>query len=167
VTKAYVTRVGSGPFPTEDLGEAGTHMGRKGQEFGTTTGRARRCGWFDAVLARYAARLNGLTEIFLTKLDVLSGLPAMKVSTGYEFEGRRFEDFPPHQSIFHKGTPLYEEVEGWEDDISAARGFEDLPHAAQAYVRLLEELGAVPIRHVSVGPDRAQTFPLTATRPAR
>jgi adenylosuccinate synthase len=160
VTKAYVTRVGSGPFPTEDVGDAGAHMGRKGQEFGTTTGRARRCGWFDAVLARYAARLNGLTEVFLTKLDVLSGLPTLNVCTGYEFEGKRFEDFPPHQTIFHKASPRYSELEGWSEDISETRRFDDLPGAAQAYVRRLEELGGAPIRHVSVGPERGQTLSL-------
>jgi adenylosuccinate synthase len=161
VAKAYVTRVGSGPFPTEDLGEPGTHMSRNGKEFGTTTGRPRRCGWFDAVLARYAARLNGLTEVFLTKLDVLSGLPSLKVCTAYEFEGKRFEGFPPHQTIFHKASPRYEEVEGWSEDISEARGFDDLPPAARTYVRLVEELGGVPIRHVSVGPDREQTLSLS------
>jgi adenylosuccinate synthase len=160
VAKAYVTRVGSGPFPTEDLGEPGTHMGRNGKEFGTTTGRPRRCGWFDAVLARYAARLNGLTEVFLTKLDVLSGLPSLKICTSYEFEGKRFEDFPPHQTIFHKASPLYEEVDGWSEDLSEARGIDDLPPAARSYVRLVEELGGVPIRHVSVGPDREQTLSL-------
>jgi adenylosuccinate synthase len=160
VTKAYVTRVGSGPFPTEDEGDAGRHMGDRGQEFGTTTGRPRRCGWFDAVLARYAGRLNGLTEVFLTKLDVLSGLPGVKVCTAYEFDGKRFEDFPPHQTIFHKATPLYENVDGWEDDVSGARRFDDLPAEAQRYVRMLEDLGGVPIRHVSVGPDREQTLSL-------
>jgi adenylosuccinate synthase len=158
VTKAYVTRVGSGPFPTEDEGPAGAHMGRRGQEFGTTTGRPRRCGWFDAVLARYAARLNGLTEIFLTKLDVLSSLPVLKVCSSYVFDGKQFEDFPPHQTIFHKAVPRYEEVEGWSEDISSARRFDDLPRAARGYVRLLEELGGVPITHVSVGPDREQTL---------
>ncbi len=161
VAKAYVTRVGSGPFPTEDLGEPGTHMGRKGKEFGTTTGRPRRCGWFDAVLARYAARLNGLTEGFLTKLDVLSGLPSLKVCTAYEFDGKRYQDFPPHQTIFHKASPRYEEVDGWSEDISEARGLDDLPAAARSYVRLVEELGGVPIRHVSVGPDREQTLSLS------
>jgi adenylosuccinate synthase len=160
VTKAYVTRVGSGPFPTEDVGDAGAHMGRKGQEFGTTTGRARRCGWFDAVLARYAARLNGLTEVFLTKLDVLSGLRTLNVCTGYEFEGKRYEDFPPHQTIFHKASPRYTEVEGWSEDISEARRFDELPRAAQSYVRRLEEFGGVSVRHVSVGPDREQTLSL-------
>jgi adenylosuccinate synthase len=160
VAKAYVTRVGSGPFPTEDVSDAGIHMGEKGQEFGTTTGRPRRCGWFDAVIARYAARLNGLTDVFLTKLDVLSGLSTVKVCTAYEFEGSVFEDFPPHQSIFHKATPRYEEVKGWSEDISQARRFDDLPSSARAYVRRLEELGGVPIRHVSVGPDRDQTLSL-------
>ncbi|HYT78224.1 MAG TPA: adenylosuccinate synthetase, partial [Actinomycetota bacterium] len=158
VTKAYVTRVGSGPFPTEELGPAGTHMGQRGQEFGTTTGRPRRCGWFDAVLSRYAARLNGLSEIFLTKLDVLSGLSVLKVCTAYEFEGQLFEDFPPNQTIFHKASPRYEEVLGWSEDISRARRFADLPAAAQAYVRLIQDLGGVPVRHVSLGPDREQTL---------
>jgi len=158
VTKAYVTRVGSGPFPTEELGPAGTHMGQRGQEFGTTTGRPRRCGWFDAVLSRYAARLNGLSEIFLTKLDVLSGLSVLKVCTAYEFEGQLFEDFPPNQTIFHKASPRYEDVQGWSEDISRARRFADLPAAAQAYVRLIQDLGGVPVRHVSLGPDREQTL---------
>jgi len=158
VTKAYVTRVGSGPFPTEELGPAGTHMGQRGQEFGTTTGRPRRCGWFDAVLSRYAARMNGLSEIFLTKLDVLSGLSVLKVCTAYEFEGQLFEDFPPNQTIFHKASPRYEEVLGWSEDISRARRFADLPAAAQAYVRLIQDLGGVPVRHVSLGPDREQTL---------
>jgi len=160
VSKAYVTRVGSGPFPTEELGHAGTHMGQRGQEFGTTTGRPRRCGWFDAVLARYSARLNGLTEIFLTKLDVLSGLSVLKVCTAYEFDGERLEDFPPNQTIFHKASPRYEEVQGWSEDISRARRFADLPAAAQTYVGLLQELGSVRVRHISVGPDREQTLSL-------
>jgi adenylosuccinate synthase len=136
-------------------------MGQRGQEFGTTTGRPRRCGWFDAVVARYATRVNGLTEIFLTKLDVLSGLSELKVCAAYEFEEQRFEDFPPNQTIFHKATPCYEQAEGWSEDISTARRFADLPEAAQAYVRFLEELGGVPIRQVSVGPDREQTLSVT------
>ena len=110
------------------------------------------------MLARYAARLNGLTEVFLTKLDVLSGLPELRVCTAYEFEGTRFEDFPPNQTIFHKASPRYEQVRGWSEDISQARRFADLPAAAQAYVRLLQELGGVPVRYVSVGPDREQTL---------
>jgi adenylosuccinate synthase len=162
VAKAYVTRVGAGPFPSEDTGEGGAHMSSRGQEFGTTTGRARRCGWFDAVILRFAARVNGLTEVFLTKLDVLSGLPVLRVCTAYRHEGRRYEDFPPHQTIFHKAEPVYEEVEGWAEDISAARSFEELPASARKYVERLSELVGVPVRHLSVGPDREQTLAVDA-----
>jgi len=157
VTKAYVTRVGAGPFPTEDHGEAGTLMQERGQEFGTTTGRRRRCGWFDAVLLRYAARVNGLTELFLTKLDVLSGLPSVKVCVAYRYEGKVFEDFPPHQSIVHKAEPVYEDLEGWPEELPEARGYDELPPAARKYVERLADLGDVPIRTVSVGPSREQT----------
>ncbi len=158
VTKAYVTRVGSGPFPTEDTEADGERMGERGQEFGTTTGRKRRCGWFDAVLLRYAARLNGLTEVFLTKLDVLSGFPKVKVCTGYRAGDETYDHFPPHQSLFHAARPLYEEVEGWEEDLSEARSFEDLPKAARAYVEHITDLGGVPVTAVSVGPSREQTL---------
>jgi adenylosuccinate synthase len=158
VTKAYVTRVGSGPFPTEDLGPAGQHLGEKGSEFGTTTGRPRRCGWFDAVLLRYAVRINGLTELFVTKLDVLSGLRELRVCTAYRYEGKLYEDFPPHQTIFHKAEAVYEELEGWEEDLTAARSFEDLPPAARKYVQRMGELGGVPVKNLSVGPDRGQTL---------
>ncbi len=160
VTKAYVTRVGAGPFPTEDTGPDGERMGERGQEFGTTTGRKRRCGWFDAALLRYAARVNGLTEVFLTKLDVLSGIPRVKVCTSYRADGRSFDDFPPHQSLFHKAEPQYDEVDGWAEDLSAARSFDDLPKAARAYVELLAELGGVKVSAVSVGPSREQTLVL-------
>jgi adenylosuccinate synthase len=158
VTKAYVTRVGSGPFPTEDTGPDGERMGERGQEFGTTTGRKRRCGWFDAVLLRYAARLNGLSEVFLTKLDVLSGFPSVRVCTAYQTGGEKYDDFPPHQSLFHRAEPVYEEVDGWEEDLSGARSFEDLPKAARAYVDMLAELGGVKVSAVSVGPSREQTL---------
>ncbi|MFL5797179.1 MAG: adenylosuccinate synthase [Actinomycetota bacterium] len=158
VTKAYVTRVGAGPFPTEDTGPDGERMGDRGQEFGTTTGRKRRCGWFDAVLLRYAARLNGLTEVFLTKLDVLSGFPAVKVCTAYRADGDTFDDFPPHQSLFHRAEPVYEEVDGWEEDLSEARSFDDLPKAAQAYIEHVTELAGVRVGAVSVGPSREQTL---------
>jgi adenylosuccinate synthase len=157
VTKAYVTRVGSGPFPTEDEGDAGKQMQSRGEEVGTTTGRLRRCGWFDAVLLRYAARVNGLTELFLTKLDVLSDLPHVKVCVAYRYEGRSYEDFPPHQSIVHKAEPVYEEVEGWSGDLGGARAFDDLPAAARKYVGRIADLGGVPVRTVSVGPSREQT----------
>ncbi len=157
VTKAYVTRVGSGPFPTEDTGDAGNRMQERGQEFGTTTGRRRRCGWFDAVLLRYAARLNGLTEIFLTKLDVLSGLSSVKICVAYRFEGREYEDFPPHQSIFHKAEPVYEELAGWPEELVGARSAGELPAAARAYVQRIEQLTGIPVQTISVGPAREQT----------
>jgi adenylosuccinate synthase len=161
VTKAYVTRVGSGPFPTEDHGEAGRLMQERGKEVGTTTGRVRRCGWFDAVLLRYAARVNGLTELFLTKLDVLSGLDGVKLCVAYRYEGREYDDFPPHQSIVHKAEPVYEELEGWGEELAGARSIEDLPAAARKYVQRLSDHGGVPVRIISVGPSREQTVEAT------
>jgi adenylosuccinate synthase len=158
VTKAYVTRVGAGPFPSEDSDEAGSHLGSKGQEFGTTTGRARRCGWFDAVLLRYAIRINGLTELFLTKLDVLSGLPEVLICTSYRAGGQAYDDMPPHQSLFHKAEPVYERHPGWREEIHGVARFADLPPAARAYVERIGQLGGVPVRHLSVGPDREQTL---------
>ena len=159
ITKAYVTRVGAGPFPTEEFGPDGERLGERGREFGTVTGRKRRCGWFDACIVRYAARLNGLTELFVTKLDVLSGFPSVKVCTGYRADGELFEDFPPHQSLFHKAEPVYEELEGWDDDLAEARSVEELPAAARKYLDRLEVLAGVPIGVVSVGPAREQTLP--------
>jgi adenylosuccinate synthase len=158
VTKAYVTRVGSGPFPTEDPGPDGERLGEAGKEFGTTTGRKRRCGWYDAVLVRYAARLNGLSEIFLTKLDVLSGFRAIKVCTGYVADGETFEDVPSHQSLFHRAQPVYEELEGWDESLSEARSFGNLPPAARKYVERLQDLAGVRIGVVSVGPAREQSL---------
>jgi adenylosuccinate synthase len=160
VTKAYVTRVGSGPFPTEDPGPDGERLGEAGKEFGTTTGRKRRCGWFDAVLVRYAARLNGLSEIFLTKLDVLSGFRTIKVCTGYVADGETFEDVPSHQSLFHRAQPVYEELEGWDESLSEARSFGNLPPAARKYVERLQDLAGVRIGVVSVGPAREQSLPV-------
>ena len=157
VTKAYVTRVGSGPFPTEDAGEAGARMQERGHEFGTTTGRRRRCGWFDAVLLRYAARVNGLTEIFLTKLDVLSGFDPVRICVAYRYEGEEFDDLPPHQTIVHKAEPVYEELEGWPEEIGRARSVNELPSPARKYIDRLSELGQVPVRMVSVGASREQT----------
>ncbi len=160
VTKAYVTRVGAGPFPTEDAGPDGERLGQIGKEFGVTTGRKRRCGWFDAVVVRYAARLNGLTEIFLTKLDVLSGFPAIKACTAYVAGGETYEDFPPHQSLFHRAAPAYEELEGWDEPLGEARSFGDLPPAARKYVDRLQDLVGVRIGVVSVGPAREQSLPV-------
>jgi adenylosuccinate synthase len=166
ITKAYITRVGAGPFPTElgaDGAAAASHeiaerMTEVGGEYGTTTGRRRRVGWFDAVLARYARRVNGLTEQFLTKLDVLSEFDTLRVCRAYRYQGNEYEHFPPHQSIIHRATPVYEELAGWRTDITEVDRFDDLPKEAQAYVARLEELTQVPIRHVSVGPARRQTL---------
>jgi adenylosuccinate synthase len=158
IAKAYVTRVGAGPFPTEDTGPAGELIGERGREVGTTTGRKRRCGWFDVVILRYSARLNGLTELFLTKLDVLSGFPTVKVCLAYRADGEIYEDFPPNQSLFHCAEPVYEELEGWEEDIGGTQSFGDLPEAARAYVERLEELVGVRIGVASVGPAREQSL---------
>ena len=163
ITKAYLTRVGAGPFPTEDHGPEGDRLGERGQEFGTVTGRKRRCGWFDAVILRYAARVNGLTELFVTKLDVLSGFEIVRVCTAYRADDETFDDVPPHQSLFHKAQPVYEELEGWQDEIGGATAFGDLPAAARTYLERLEELVGVAIGVVSVGPGREQS--LTARGP--
>ena len=160
IVKAYVTRVGAGPFPTEQLDEVGERLGVRGKEFGTVTGRKRRCGWFDAALGRYAARLNGLTELLVTKLDVLSGFETVKICTGYRADGEVFADVPPHQSLFHRAEPIYEELDGWDEEIDEARSFEDLPKNARAYVRRMEELVGVPVSVVSVGPAREQSLPV-------
>jgi adenylosuccinate synthase len=158
ITKAYVTRVGAGPFPTEDHGPEGDRLGERGQEFGTVTGRKRRCGWFDAVILRYAARVNGLTELFVTKLDVLSGLETVRVCTAYRVDDETFDHVPPHQSLFHRAEPVYEELEGWEDEIGGATAFGDLPAAARKYLERVEELVGVAIGVVSVGPGREQSL---------
>jgi adenylosuccinate synthase len=158
ITKAYVTRVGSGPFPTEALDEDGERMGERGHEFGTTTGRKRRCGWFDAVVLRYAARLNGLTDLFLTKLDVLSGFETVKVCVAYRAGGETWDDVPPNQTLFHEAEPVWEEFPGWDAELGDAQRFDDLPKEARAYVRAIEELGDVPISMVGVGPAREQTL---------
>jgi len=158
VTKAYVTRVGSGPFPTEQFGEVGEILSQVGREYGTTTGRKRRCGWFDAVLLRYAVRVNGLTSIALTKLDVLSSLEKVNICVGYEYEGKVYQDFPSHQTIFHKCQPVYEELEGWQEDISNIKKYQDLPPAAKRYLERIGELAGIPIEVISVGPKREQTI---------
>ncbi len=160
IMKAYITRVGAGPFPTELHDEVGERLGTRGKEFGTVTGRQRRCGWFDACLGRYAARLNGLTELLITKLDVLSGLDTVKICTGYRAYGQTFDDMPPHQSVFHDASPIYEELEGWHEEIDGCQTFEELPKQAQAYGRRMEELVGVPVSIVSVGPAREQSLPV-------
>jgi adenylosuccinate synthase len=160
VIKAYTTRVGEGPFPTELHDQQGERLRSVGGEYGTTTGRPRRCGWYDAVIARYAARVNGVTDFVLTKLDVLSGLERVPVCVAYEVDGRRLDEMPMTQTEFHHAVPVYEHLEGWSEDISAARSFEDLPKAAQRYVRALEEMSGAPFSSVGVGPDREQTLVL-------
>ncbi|MEU6407740.1 adenylosuccinate synthase [Microbispora sp. NPDC046933] len=158
ILKAYTTRVGSGPFPTELLDEQGDWLRRTGGEYGVTTGRNRRCGWFDAVIARYATRINGVTDFFLTKLDVLSGLERIPVCVAYEVDGVRHDEIPMTQTDFHHATPIYEELPGWQEDITSAKTFEDLPPNAQAYVRALEEMSGAPISAIGVGPGRTQTI---------
>ncbi|MBB3662956.1 MULTISPECIES: adenylosuccinate synthase [Prauserella salsuginis group] len=158
ILKAYTTRVGSGPFPTELDDEAGENLRKSGGEFGVTTGRSRRTGWFDAVIGRYAARVNGITDYFLTKLDVLSGLETVPVCVAYDVDGQRTEDMPMTQTDVHHAKPVYEELPGWWEDISECRTFEDLPKNAQAYVERLEELMGTRISAIGVGPGREETI---------
>jgi adenylosuccinate synthase len=160
ISKAYVTRVGSGPFPTELLDATGEQLRQTGGEFGATTGRPRRCGWFDTMVIRYAVRVNGLTGIALTKLDVLSDFDTIKVCTGYTFQGKTLETLPTHLEVFENCQPVYEELPGWRTDITGAKSFEELPVNAQKYVRRLEELAGCQIVIVSVGPRRDQTIVL-------
>lgn len=161
VTKAYTTRVGSGPFPTELHDDVGALLAERGHEFGTNTGRPRRCGWLDAVMLRHASRLNTLTEIALTKLDVLAPFEELQICVAYEGDdGTRYDHVPYHQSVVHKVRPVYETLPGWRCEIGEASGYEDLPPEARDYVRRIEELVAVPIPLVSVGPARDQTVVL-------
>ena len=158
ISKAYVTRVGSGPFPTELLDATGEQLRQTGGEFGATTGRPRRCGWFDAMVVRYSVRVNGLTGIALTKLDVLSDFDTIKVCTGYTYQGKSLETLPAALEVFENCQPVYEELPGWRTDITGVKSFEELPENARAYVRRLEELAGCQIVMVSVGPRRDQTI---------
>ena len=158
ILKAYTTRVGSGPFPTELFDEDGEALRRIGGEVGVTTGRNRRCGWFDAPIARYATRVNGLTDFFLTKLDVLTGWEKIPVCVAYEVDGKRVEEVPASQSDFHHAKPIYEYVDGWTEDISNCKKFEELPINAQKYVKYLEKLSGAPMSAIGVGPGRDQTI---------
>ncbi|UKN41531.1 adenylosuccinate synthase [Mycobacterium lepromatosis] len=158
ILKAYTTRVGSGPFPTELFDENGEYLATTGSEIGVTTGRRRRCGWFDAVIARYATRVNGITDYFLTKLDVLSSLETVPVCVGYQIAGVRTHDMPITQSDLACAEPIYEELPGWWEDISGAREFEDLPAKARDYVLRLEELAGAQVSCIGVGPGRDQTI---------
>jgi adenylosuccinate synthase len=157
VIKAYTTRVGSGPFPTELFDEDGARLQQIGGEVGVSTGRTRRCGWYDAVVARYSARVNGLTEFFLTKLDVLDSWERIPVCVAYEIDGVRHDEMPMTQTEFHHAKPVYEYFEGWGGDISGCRTFDDLPKNAQVYVQALEEMSGAPFWAVGVGPGREQT----------
>lgn len=158
ILKAYVTRVGSGPFPTELLDENGERLRTIGGERGVTTGRPRRCGWFDAPIARFATRVNGLTDTFLTKLDVLTGFEQIPVCVAYEVDGTRYEELPMTQTGFHHAKPIYENLPGWTEDISGAREFDDLPVNARNYVKFLEDISGTRISAIGVGQDRDATI---------
>ncbi|HEV2767255.1 MAG TPA: adenylosuccinate synthase [Acidimicrobiales bacterium] len=157
ITKAYLTRVGSGPFPTELFDDVGDQLIERGREWGTNTGRRRRAGWFDAVMLRHAVRLNSLTDIFLTKLDVLDPHAVVKVCVAYEVDGERLDHMPYHQSVLHKVKPVYADLPGWQADCSGATTLDELPPEARDYVMFLAEQGGVPVRYVGVGPERLQT----------
>jgi adenylosuccinate synthase len=161
IMKAYTTRVGAGPFPTELFDETGNQLQEKGGEFGATTGRRRRCGWLDGVVSNDAVRLNGLTGLAITKLDVLSGQKKIKMATSYELEGRTISAMPSNIKQAGAVTPVYESLEGWQEDIDKVREYEDLPTQAKDYIRRLEDFTGVPANIVSVGPDRAETLMLT------
>ena len=154
ILKAYTTRVGEGPFPTELHDDAGEHLRKTGAEYGTTTGRPRRCGWMDTVIARYAARVNGITDFVLTKLDVLTGLERVPVCVAYDVEGTRHDEMPVNQTDVHHAVPIYEYLPGWWEDISSARSLDELPPTARGYVRRVEELSGARVSVVGVGPER-------------
>lgn len=158
ITKAYTTRVGSGPFPTELLDELGQKLQHDGEEFGATTGRPRRCGWFDAVVARHSVRLNGLNGMAVTKLDVLTGFKTIRVCTAYELDGKRVDEVPASLAVFNAVRPIYEEFPGWDEPLAKARALDDLPTNARRYLTALEELAATPIFMVSVGARRQDTI---------
>ncbi|MYX15275.1 adenylosuccinate synthase [Streptomyces sp. SID8374] len=162
ILKAYTTRVGAGPFPTELHDEDGEALRRIGGERGVTTGRDRRCGWFDAPIARYATRVNGLTDFFLTKLDVLTGWEQIPVCVAYEIDGKRVEELPYNQTDFHHAKPIYENLPGWSEDITKAKAFDDLPKNAKAYVKALEEMSGAPISAIGVGPGRTETIQINS-----
>ena len=158
VVKAYTTRVGEGPFPTELVDADGQRLRDAGGEYGTTTGRPRRCGWYDAVIARYAARVNGVTDFVLTKLDVLTGFERIRVCTGYRIGGTVHTEMPMTQTEFHHAEPVYEDLPGWDDDISKARSLSDLPGNARRYVEAVEAMTSVPMSVIGVGPGREESI---------
>ena len=158
VVKAYTTRVGAGPFPTELGGDQGEWLRKAGGEYGTTTGRPRRCGWYDAVIARYAARINGVTDFVLTKLDGLTGFERIPVCVGYRIGDTVHTEMPMTQTEFHHAVPVYEDFPGWDDDISKARSLSDLPDNARHYVQAVESMTSVPISVIGVGPGRDESI---------
>jgi len=158
VAKAYTTRVGEGPFPTELKDEIGTLLQERGNEYGATTGRPRRCGWFDGVALRYATRINGLDELILTKLDILDKLDKVKICVAYRYKGKVIQDFPNRFVMWRECEPVYEEMDGWKEDTSKVTSYKDLPDAARKYIKKIEEIGKVPIRLLSVGPQREEMF---------
>jgi len=158
IVKAYTTRVGMGPFPTELFDETGDIIQKKGAEFGATTGRRRRCGWLDIVLLRNSVRLNGLTSLVITKLDVLDGLHSLEICTGYEYQGKILHDFPASLKVLEDCKPVYETLPGWPEDISGARAVNELPQQAKDYIKRIEELTETPVHIISVGPDREETI---------
>jgi len=158
IVKAYVTRVGSGPFPTEQENKIGEEMREVGVEYGTTTGRSRRCGWLDIPILKYAVAINGLTGLVMTKLDVLSNFAEIKLCTGYSYGKKTYSYFPPDQNIVHKCQPIYETLPGWQSDISAARTMDELPQAARDYIARISELSGLPFNIISVGPKRRETI---------
>ena len=158
ITKAYTTRVGSGPFPTEEPGEDGQRMGERGREFGTVTGRKRRCGWFDAVMVRQAGRIAGIHGMALTKLDVLDGFDSLKICTAYEIDGHRLDHFPASREAQGRVIPVYEEIEGWSESSYGARSWAELPPRAVQYIRRIEELTGIPVATVSTSPERQDTI---------
>ncbi|MEM7616941.1 MAG: adenylosuccinate synthase [Pseudomonadota bacterium] len=162
ITKAYTTRVGSGPFPTEQNNDIGEFLGKKGHEIGTVTGRNRRCGWFDAVLVRQAIKLSGITDIVLTKLDVLDDLAELKICVGYEYDDKKYDYLPASINIQKNLTPIYETLEGWQSQTYKANSYEDLPEKAIKYIKRIEELIEVPITIISTGPERNETIMLNS-----
>ena len=158
VTKAYISRVGSGPFLTEQKNEIGDFLIEKGAEFGVVTGRRRRCGWLDLISLKYSVRVNSLTELFITKLDVLSGLEELKLCVGYKDNDEVITDYPFNQNVLNSAEPVYETFDGWTDDISTVESFEDLPNNAQSYIKAIEAFIEVPITFISVGPERTENI---------
>ena len=157
ITKAYTTRVGAGPFPTEQENEVGQRLGERGREFGTVTGRPRRCGWFDAVMVRQAVKINGINGISLTKLDVLDGMEELKVCVGYKLDGKEINHLPASSNAQANVEPIYETLEGWSDSTQGARRWADLPATVVKYIRLIEELIEAPVSMLSTSPERDDT----------